>query len=312
MSLVINWQAANGAVKYRLYRDTSKFTLKTLPTDVKEVLATDPLKYEYTDAKRQTVYWFVISSIDADGREVFGRIFPQGYFPETGPGPTTLLRGDWEFGYFGDVLPADLFTYQEIQSQLIADGRTPPPITGNATKWRKCVVNGNIIFIPDAYWGMLNRNGNLVFDKMLYLKQMGFCGNNADITGATVVTKNGFSYRHRLPLVSTNKPTSTIYSGLDVLGEDVLKSEIGMINALGSNSAVTQNAQNASNLNGLTVYRHLNDDVQLAVPSMHQNSAATNNSGIGQWGTTTLGGIGVVGWSFNTNANFYPILELVF
>lgn len=101
----------------------------------------------YTDdtVERNRVYWYRLRAVKgADTSDSV--VFPLGYFPTTGPGPTELLRGTWEFGYFGEVLPADVATVPDV---LAATGTAAGSGAAYVMMY-KWIVNGRIIFIPST------------------------------------------------------------------------------------------------------------------------------------------------------------------
>lgn len=155
MGMTVTWDLDPAAVKYRIYRDTKAFTPGSLPTDVVEVLKGAVTEvngkgaHEYDDAVRQTVYHIMFCVEDATGNVSYSERTVMGYFPESGPGPTELLRGTWEFGYFGEVSSTELPSYQDMIDALLSAGAVARTWTStNPTAWNKCIVNGRIIFIP--------------------------------------------------------------------------------------------------------------------------------------------------------------------
>lgn len=253
MSLVVKWDNVPEATGYELYWSTSKFTLDTLPTDKASIAAGTNL-YELTDVKRQTVYWFVIKTLTEGGGSVFGQIFPLGYFPDTGPGPSKLLRGTWEFGFFGEVHSSLIGTADELYSQLVAAG-VSAPVKGTATDfiYLKCIVNGKIIFFPSDPLGTTTKNGY----NADYIS-LGVSDASLDDNGAPVVTLKGRDYQHRFPRASNTKPTTTPIV-LDLLSNDTLMSEVGMFAALQVSPAEMESAKNADNRNAANVYMRLGD-----------------------------------------------------
>jgi len=69
-----------------------------------------------------------------------------GYFPYTGPGPQTLLRGDYNSGIFGEFPIADLFLPADLKTMVGAPGT----LVTSATRWIKAASRGKIIFFPSA------------------------------------------------------------------------------------------------------------------------------------------------------------------
>lgn len=226
MSLIINWKAVTGASKYRIYRSTTKFVNTTLPSDVTEVDST-VLTKEYTDAVRNVTYWFAISSVDADGNETLGNIFPVGYFPESGPGPITLLRGDWSFGVFGEVPAADVITSGVLQSAINAAGATATANSTAITKYIKCVVNGRILFIPDAH---VNQASSVAANNAV--DNMKLFGFSATVGASPVINSNGWDYQYRLPHASTIENKYNTAYAPNVNADEYLNSEASLMAGL--------------------------------------------------------------------------------
>jgi hypothetical protein len=63
---------------------------------------------------------------------------------ETGPGPNTLLMGDWDLGYFGYCPSTDLTSYGGLATLLgITAGNAPTADFG----WHKVAYKGKVLFI---------------------------------------------------------------------------------------------------------------------------------------------------------------------
>lgn len=66
------------------------------------------------------------------------------FFPESGPGNKTLLKGNVDAGYFGVVTAAELFAPNELSQRVGLTAGTPLNGTGG---WYKFVYKGKFIFI---------------------------------------------------------------------------------------------------------------------------------------------------------------------
>jgi len=271
MSLTLNWNAANGAANYKIYRSTTTFNKGNLPASPTTVAAPAVSK-EFTDVVSNTVYFFMISSVDSGGIETYGNVFTVGYFPDTGPGPTSLLRGDWEFGFFGEVPIASLFSASEINVML-----TTANVTGskNATeigKYFKVVCNGRILFIPDSY------RQNIGISNVAQLPVLAGLGFAPPISAGLTLSKNGYDFHYRLPALSLVDANYLTAQTVDTTSLDFLKSEAAMISSLGNTTAVKPGltAQNDSSLPG--VYYHLGDTTVQANTAIGLGLAANANS----------------------------------
>lgn len=193
----------------RVYRATSKTGTLTLV----DTIAGTALTYEDTTAPTTNiVYWYSIASVK-DGSETLSKRTPIGYFPDNGPGPKNLFMGDWEFGYFGEVTTdmALLPTFDEVATA----GNFSRSTADNPTKFRKWVVGGKIIYIPNGVIGSYSVP-NMVTYKLI--KPF-----NNDAAKVLSVDKGDYGFNIRVPRAST-----VIDSTAQVLaGDDTkLKSEL--------------------------------------------------------------------------------------
>lgn len=198
MSIRLTFTNPNNADSVKIYRSEAKIDLAALP----EPLATLPgnaTTFSDVTAVRNKVYYYVISSIKGDD-VLFTPNQQYGYFPDTGPGPSKLLRGNWNEGYFGTCTQAELFGADELCTALAFS--TSARNTGNAWVWHKFILDGKILFMPDlsiasTSWVNLY-NAGLVY---------GVDGKGDTPTGMSInavnqkkqVTKNNRTYWVRLP-----------------------------------------------------------------------------------------------------------------
>lgn len=299
MSLVINWKASTGADKYRIYRSNKKFTNSTLPTDIVEVDKTT-LSKEYLDAVRNTTYWFMISSVDVNGIETLGTPFPVGYFPETGPGPQTILRGDWEFGFFGEVNVTDVLTRAQIVATIALTGKT---LTLNPTlydKYLKVIVAGKILFIPNNYISYNSISAST--EATDYVKTHGIEVTRAN---SLIMTSNGWDYMYRLPNASKDPAKYFASAVLDFNSDDYIGSEAAMLAGLFNNISQNPALVNSLNVGAPATKYHLGDMVMTLYPPVAALNPANSKS---LYGIQSNGSIAVVS---GTTMRFWPVLELM-
>lgn len=141
MSIRINWVNPNNQFdRIKIYRSTTKFTKNNPP----EMLAEIPSGTTYLDTTSvlDTLYWYaigVVSGVD----ESISVLNPAIQLSSYGPGPTELLRGNNEFGYFGTVTQEQLFTATEVQVGVGVTATTVGVIT-----WEKFIYQGKILYLP--------------------------------------------------------------------------------------------------------------------------------------------------------------------
>lgn len=296
MSVTINWNAANNAVSYNVYQSTSGFTNATLPANPVKVLA-PATTLEVTAVTPNTIYYFMVSSVGSDGSETLGQVFTVGYFSDTGPGPQTLLRGDWEFGYFGMIPVTGLFTLPEIKSYFpnIASGWN----MGVISSYHKVVCNKRILFIPNT------PTINTVFSGSTnVVNTLATLGIAPTIANSQIMSKNGYDFAYRLPNTSLSDANYLALKPLDLTSLDFIKSEAGLFLGLFTDSLrfglTAQNPQGQTRTwNKLLDFVSSNQIVGISPTGVNTLFGVINTTG----GLTSIAS-GVL--------NIVPVLELLF
>ena len=134
-----------GYTSINIYRVAGYFDpTQPLPAPLVEGLAANSLTYTDTTAAKNTSYSYLVAGVK-DGKVTAGVPFTAGNYNDTGPGPSTIVRGDWFCGYFGEVASTDLFTSADMKTQISAiSGWTLSAIN----TWYRFIYNGKIIFTP--------------------------------------------------------------------------------------------------------------------------------------------------------------------
>lgn len=134
-----------GYTSINIYRVAGYFDpTQPLPAPLVQGLAANSLTYTDTTAAKNTSYSYLVAGVK-DGKVTAGVPFTAGNYNDTGPGPSTIVRGDWFCGYFGEVTSTDLFTSADMKTQISAiSGWTLSAIN----TWYKFIYNGKIIFTP--------------------------------------------------------------------------------------------------------------------------------------------------------------------
>jgi hypothetical protein len=155
MAIKLDWKdlSLKGYTGVNIYRNAGKFDMsQALPAPLVANLAANTVTYTDTTAVKNTSYSYLIAGVK-DGKVTGGVPFTAGNYNDTGPGPTTLARGDWFCGYFGEVSSADLFTTGDIKTQI----PTTAGMTLNTiSTWYKFIYNGKIIFTPGISIGTVS------------------------------------------------------------------------------------------------------------------------------------------------------------
>lgn len=149
MSIQLTWENDNSDLTsieiYRVDGKTIDFGSLPQPLAILTGSATD---YIDTTAERNSFYTYAINAVKGTD-SVFGDPLVMGYFPYTGPGSSTILRGDWNIGYFGHITPEEIATFHQLQgwipNQDMVSEREP-------VLWHKFIFNDKFLFIPDTWY----------------------------------------------------------------------------------------------------------------------------------------------------------------
>lgn len=160
MSIKITWNNPESVDSITIYKSTSKIDLGALP-DPYVTIAGTATQFIDSGVSRNTVYHYVIAkTIGTD--TIYSPSQAHGYYPNTGPGPQELIRGDWESGYFGPVSQGELYTWVELRSLVQGEfGLTITPAVGvgpAATEWHKFAYKGKVIFTVHRHIGYNTSN----------------------------------------------------------------------------------------------------------------------------------------------------------
>lgn len=222
MSIKLDWTNPNTAVtkEIRVYRSLSKITDLALSTLV-ATLSASAVTYTDAEAPLNTVVHYQLVFVGLDDQ-----LFPfgsqaHGHFPNgTGPGQQTMITGSWEAGYFGTVPTSQIYTPDELRTELntasIA-GSTVGASNAQMTLWHKFVYDGKIVFYPQGYliggirWSSIYNKGWMHGIDGPGPRPM-TSNAPADVNQKVLLTKSGFTYRVRTPK-GLNKPVGQVWTG---------------------------------------------------------------------------------------------------
>lgn len=144
MPVQINWlNTSAGLDEQHVYRsEGSPVDQANLPTPLATVVA-DAVTYTDTTAVQGKFYYYAVGSVK-NGDVALSQQIPIAYIVDTGPGPANIVRGTWEYGYFGSFPAADLITAADFTT-LVGSGTAN---TAHAT-WFKLAWKGRVVFIPN-------------------------------------------------------------------------------------------------------------------------------------------------------------------
>lgn len=299
MGVTVNWKPVQDATGYVLYRNAgSKVDLAALPADKVE-LAPDQQSYVYPMSVNNTVYYIVVGAAKADGTVTFSDQIQIGYYPDTGPGPTKLLRGDWTFGYFGEVAVSELLTNQDIYAAMLTavGANAIAPTSTVIGVYHKCIVGGRIVFIPDNVYSTAGYAPTSLINSKVIMP-----AGDYDINGI-LANKNGYDYVARLAHATTGDVTAALANP-----NDIYASELGMLFALFGSASVLPTVPPTPGATSFAKYR-LND---LATNGWTNVPWSTGRyTSVGRYFVATINSNTVVAEA-GTNGKVLLVLELLF
>lgn len=216
MAIRLDWASlVNKAYdRINIYRSATPFDFtQPLPAPYATVAA-DIVTYTDNTVADNTAYWYLVAG-EKGGLVTAGVPVSMGNFPDTGPGPKDIIRGNWFSGYFGEVSLDEMFTLTEIKAQITtmsAFNLIAPSF------WHKFVFNGKILFFPDkaltnsgVTWSALYTAGVMYGSDTVGEKPAGVTnGPTFTVMQSARMTKGGWSFKVRLPLMSLAPTTSYV------------------------------------------------------------------------------------------------------
>lgn len=149
MALLLKWKKRTSTnVITEIYRSNSPIDKAALPP-VLATLSNQETQYLDTTANYgQTYYYMWVTYNMQMGSPAYSPSTPITVAQRRGVGPNTLLTGNADCGYYGDVTQSDLLTAAGIQAAINpgAAALSTPTATFN---WRKMAYKGKILYVPN-------------------------------------------------------------------------------------------------------------------------------------------------------------------
>lgn len=146
MNLTISWNNYNGGTEdaVNVYRDVNPINTASLPTPL-VTLPAGSTSYVDATVVRGMKYYYVIG-IQKGGIQnfTFNQVVRAVAPADTGPGPQSIVRGDWDLGFFGRALSKDLITYTNLTQFL---GISTGTAFASDADWFKIAYKGKVLFI---------------------------------------------------------------------------------------------------------------------------------------------------------------------
>lgn len=144
MNLKLKWTNPNVvATSVKIYRSTTQIDRANLGTALVTLTAGET-EWIDTTAVRGTTYYYVWETTTATDRSVSqNQKIVAG--SRRGPGPQSLLQGDMELGYFGEMLGAEMLSTNELRAAVgMAIGAVIVP----SVTWHKYARKGKVLIVP--------------------------------------------------------------------------------------------------------------------------------------------------------------------
>lgn len=201
MKIDLTWKNRNTLdTGVRIYRANAAFDRSTLPAPL-VTLDRTALTYSDTDVVRNGMYYYRIEHFNTND-SALSNLIPMLAQAYTGPGPQTLMHGNMDLGYYGEIPATSLFLGDALAT---ACGVTAGSVVNNATvTWLKFAYKGKILFIPrvsirdNVDWLSLYQAG-VVFGAMTVTAAMLPVGvSSTPLPQNKIVTKDSDSFVVRL------------------------------------------------------------------------------------------------------------------
>jgi len=146
----LSWTNANGAtaVTVNIYRGLAALDRTALSGAIVS-LTNGEVTYNDVNVLRGVTYYYVFETISATDRTV-SQNYAITATPRRGGGSQVLLKGDYNYGYFGSIPSSSFITIPALRAAVnFLTGTT----LNVSPKWHKFARNGKIIFVPDTMAG---------------------------------------------------------------------------------------------------------------------------------------------------------------
>jgi hypothetical protein len=295
MKNTLNWVNRNTDEDgTNVYRSDAPITSVEGMTPV-AVLPKGASSWEDTDVVQGQYYHYCLEIFKGE-QKFLGINTPVLTQVSTGPGPQTILRGDWERGFFGEVTPDEFVDHSEIV--LLSGLSTIGATVSGSISWIKCARKGKVLMYPKTpirvtvSWQQLYDKG-LVFGRDDGGPTVGALGS---VNQNTIIEVKGFRYRVRLmKALSDGVDQANTGTGTDSEWHDIVLSLLTTIPA----------EQTWGNLANYT-------EAQLGVsasPRWMQELNIAGNTAF--WRNASLALVAANIGSVSTSYQWQPVLELV-
>lgn len=282
MAITLKWLNSNKVAldSIKIYRGTTRNNITTLV----DTLAGTATTYTDTTAVNDTLYFYRIDALSGSDT-ASSNIQAQRNITNLGPGPATLLRGDYEFGLFGDVAASLLPDFNAIRTAA-GVGLTP---IANPSNWLKWIINGRIIYIPNNSFRLGTGDNIAALGKLCVARGSDRIANGAKLS------LNSSNFLARLPYAS-NLVDNDLATGIVTASSGTTVNNLDSSFGTCELQAIYNSLTVAENL-GLSKYGKMSDMVLLT-------AVATNSY---FWSNTFItnaasGANAILGWNMTPSS----------
>lgn len=197
MPIKIDWRTDNfNSEKQNIYRSNTPIDITNLPTPIADV-ANNIVTYTDNTVEQGKMYYYAIGAVVGNDVAISRRL-AIAYRLDTGPGPANIIRGDWDYGYFGSMPIGELVDNTTFKSLI---GYTTATV-GPATTLHKFAIKGKIYYVPNnnqiltTSWQGLYNLGLVYGDLPVQPHVLTRFG---DVPQNKIITIGSYNYRIRLP-----------------------------------------------------------------------------------------------------------------
>lgn len=148
MSLLLQWSKRNNTpVITEIYRSDTPIDRAALPAILVTLTNQETEFLDETAVTGQRYYYMWVNYNMQHKSPAYSSSVPIVVSQRRGVGSNTLITGDSNCGYFGDVTQTELCSAAQIMAMANA-GSATLALTGWSFTWRKCIFKGKILFVP--------------------------------------------------------------------------------------------------------------------------------------------------------------------
>lgn len=152
MKLTLTWKNLNvGPVSMTIYRGDAPLDPAALPAPLVTLTAGEETWIDPSVVRGNLYYYMFVTTGTSD--KVATRNYPIRALPRRGHGPTDLLYGDYELGYYGSLTALEFATSLDVLKAIgYGASAASTMIFSNSTlpNWHKFARKGKTLYIPDG------------------------------------------------------------------------------------------------------------------------------------------------------------------